>query len=69
MSIENYLTATEAAELIGCSSARVRQMIQQGVIKGKKLSPRMWLIARADAEKVRNLPYKTGRPRNSKNIA
>lgn len=63
MSIENYLTASEAAALIGCSSARVRQLIQQGVLSGKKLSPRMWLVERKDAEKIRDLPYTTGRPR------
>jgi hypothetical protein len=68
MSIENYLTPTEAADFIGCSSARVRQMLCDGLLAGKKISPRLWLIPVEEAKKIRDLPAKTGRPRKSKNL-
>ena len=69
VSFQNYLTAAEAAELIGCSDARVRQMIRSGEIAAEKLSPRMWIIAKKEATRVRDLPYKTGRPRKNKDSA
>ncbi len=69
MAIENYLTAAEAAELIGCTGNRVRQLIRAGAIQAKKIGHGMWLVPVNEAEKARDLPYKTGRPRNSKKFA
>lgn len=69
VSIEDYLTAAEAAEHIGCSDARVRQMIRKGEIQAEKAGLRMWLVPKREADRVRDLPYKTGRPRKKQNHA
>lgn len=65
MSVENLLTADEAAKFIGCSSGRVRQMCREGIIAGKKAGKRLWLVPLQEADKVRNQPYQMGRPRKS----
>ena len=69
VAFENYLTAAEAADRIGCSDARVRQMIRDGEIQAEKISPRMWLIQKSEVERVRKIPYTTGRPRKNKDSA
>lgn len=65
----NLLNVTEAAELIGCDPSRVRQLLREGGLKGIKVHSRAWLVDKKSAEKVRDLPHETGRPRKSKNIS
>lgn len=66
MSIQNdrLISVAEAAELIGCTGRRVRQLIESGEIKGEKLHARTIVVSRASAEKYacRELPQR-GRPR------
>ena len=39
-----YITAKQAAQEVGLSYARVRQLLNQGRIKGAFKAPRDWLI-------------------------
>jgi hypothetical protein len=64
------VSVTDAAEIIGCTTGRVRQLLLEGELRGKKLSEKHnapWLVSRVDAEKLRENPGNTGRPR--KNLA
>jgi DNA-directed RNA polymerase specialized sigma24 family protein len=57
------VSATTAAEIIGCTTGRVRQLLRDGAIRGKKIGERAWAVSRVDAEKLAETPAKTGRPR------
>jgi excisionase family DNA binding protein len=66
MAFQNFLTPGEAATVIGCTDGRVRQLLREGKLIGKKISQRMWLISEEEARKMRDLPAETGRPRKNK---
>lgn len=55
--LSKYISTSEAAEIIGVTDGRVRQMIRAGDIPGViQLSPRATLIPRKQAEKLRDNP-------------
>jgi excisionase family DNA binding protein len=58
------ISLTDAAELIGVTTSRVRQMARNGEIRAEKLGPRSWVVSRVDAERLKNSPAKVGRPRS-----
>jgi excisionase family DNA binding protein len=66
--MENQITTSVAAQLIGCSEGRVRQLLRAGLLRGARIG-RDWLVDRADAERVRDEPktetrgYPRGRAR------
>jgi hypothetical protein len=65
---KSWVTASEAANIIGCTASRVRAMCAEAILKAEKVGPRVWLIDRKSAEKIAKQPTKTGRPRiNPKN--
>ena len=60
------VSVTKAAEIIGCTPGRVRQLLLDGEMRGKKLDDNEqapWLVSRVDAEKLKRNPSTTGRPR------
>lgn len=57
------ISVTTAAEVIGCTVSRVRQLLRDGELKGEKLGPRAWAVSRVAAEKLAAKPAATGRPR------
>ena len=59
------VSVTRAAEIIGCTTGRVRQLLRDQMIRGTKLGARAWAVSRVDAEKMAENPAKTGRPRKS----
>lgn len=64
------VSVTDAAGIIGCTTGRVRQLLIEGGIRGKKLGKKPnapWVVSRVDAEKLAKNPADTGRPR--KNLA
>jgi hypothetical protein len=63
--LENFLNTREAAAVIGCTDAHVRRMLLDGTLTGKKVSARSWMIRRRDAERIRDEPAATGRPRKN----
>jgi excisionase family DNA binding protein len=65
--LENkWITITEAAAIIGCSTAHLRFLAISEKIKSTKVGPRLWLIDKKAAEKMAKTPAKTGRPRSGK---
>lgn len=62
------VSVTDAASIIGCTTGRVRQLLLDGEIRGKKLSQSEnspWLVSKVDAEKLAKNPASTGRPRKN----
>jgi excisionase family DNA binding protein len=62
---KKWLTASEAAILIGCSTSRIRALSREGSLKAEKVGPRAWLVDKKSAEELAKTPAKTGRPRKS----
>jgi hypothetical protein len=58
------VSVTDAAEIIGCTTGRVRQLLRANELRGKKLGARAWAVSRVDAEKLAGTKAPTGRPRN-----
>ncbi len=52
----NYVTAAEAAELLGFSKDHVRKLINQGKIKAEKFG-RNWIIAKKNLEHIHRQRY------------
>jgi hypothetical protein len=67
MKIEELLTTTQAAAVIGITGGRVRQMARSGEIKSR-LVLGQHLITPREAKRVAGLTHKIGRPRGSKNV-
>jgi hypothetical protein len=62
------VSVTDAAYIIGCTTGRVRQLLLNGDIRGKKLGENErapWLVSKSDAEKMARKPAATGRPRKN----
>src|SRR5215213_4509580 len=62
--MEGYITTTEAAERLGVSSARVRQLVSSGALPAQKFGP-VNMVRVADLELVKNRPS-VGRPPSKK---
>jgi excisionase family DNA binding protein len=62
--MEHLLTAKEAAERLGVTSARVRQMILSGQLPARKFA-KVHMIDARDLELVKDRP-KAGRPSKAK---
>jgi excisionase family DNA binding protein len=52
---------TEAAEELGLSQNRVRQLIKGGKIPAQKIG-NLWIVTRPDLEEFKAKPRKPGRP-------
>ncbi len=61
--MEGYITTTEAAERLGISSARVRQLVVSGDLPVIKFGP-VNMVKEADLELIRDRPG-VGRPPKS----
>jgi excisionase family DNA binding protein len=62
--MEGYITTTEAAERLGVSSARVRQLVASGALPAQKFGP-VNMVRVADLALVENRPG-VGRPPSKK---
>lgn len=58
--MEGYITTTEAAERLGISPARVRQLVLRGDLPATKFGP-VNMVKESDLELVRHRPA-AGRP-------
>lgn len=66
--LDQYCDLHEAAETLGCTTARVRQLLRDGTLQGEKLSDgpnAPWFVLRRSLKSHARLPYTTGRPRKS----
>ena len=66
---DKFLTISQAAEEIGVTAGRVRQMICWGEIQGEQIPPEprkgRWLIPLSEVKRVAAVKPTTGRPRKS----
>jgi excisionase family DNA binding protein len=63
--VGQFVSVSEAAEILGCTDGRIRQMLRAGEIEGIKLNERAWAIPKKAAEKAAKNTPTTGRPRIS----
>jgi hypothetical protein len=59
----NWISSTEAANLLGCSRAHVSWLVKNKYLVGEKINPRCWMIEKKSAIDLAKTPMKTGRPR------
>lgn len=64
MAAGNFVSVPEAADILGCTGGRVRQMLIAGELEGQKLNERAWAVDRKSVEKMAKIPQTKGRPRN-----
>lgn len=64
--MEGYLTTTEAATRLGISTARIRRMILDELIKGVEKFGRENVIPEAEIERLEKIDRKAGRPAKAK---
>lgn len=64
--MEGYITTTEAAERLGVSSARVRQLVADGTLPAQKFGP-VNMVKVSDLDLARNRPG-VGRPSSKKAV-
>lgn len=62
--IEGWVTVNRAAEMLGCTTGRIRQLLGDGTIDGKKLDGSfVWLVDEKSVEKYGKLEFPHARPR------
>jgi excisionase family DNA binding protein len=66
MSLDSLLNVEEAAVLIGVTTGRVRQMLRDGEMKGRKANERAWMVEKKEVDRVAAEENKTGRPRSGR---
>jgi hypothetical protein len=57
------ITATDAAKVIGCTVSNVYHLLRSGTVKGRKVSPKMWLVKVSSATAYSKIKQTRGRPR------
>jgi len=60
MPIDKFMNVNEAAEVLGCTNARVRQLLISGEMRGKKANGRAWLIPIKEVNRVAQLERRKG---------
>ncbi len=60
--MKGYITTKELADRLGISSARIRQLITAGVIRGAEKFGRDNFIPESEAARIERLERKPGRP-------
>ncbi len=69
MAVNEFVNTNEAAEIIGVTTGRVRQMLIDGTLDGVRANRRAWLVRRDDAEAAKDREVRRGRPRISDRLA
>jgi hypothetical protein len=64
--LEGFMNVREAAQEIGVTPGRVRQMLVDGDIVGVQANPRAWMIHEDEVARVAKQKYTTGRPRSGR---
>jgi len=60
MPVADFLNVQEVADLLGCTDARVRQMLIAKELKGIKANERAWMIPKKEAQRVANQERRKG---------
>lgn len=63
----NMIAVDKAADIIGCTTRRVQQLLSSGTLKGVRLHKNAWLVNEQSARAYSRIDQGRGRPRkNSK---
>ena len=65
--LNGLIKTKDAAQLLGCTERRIRQLLEDGSIRGVKLSERFWLIEEASLAAYLE-PATRGRPRSRRKL-
>ena len=65
---ENWITISQAADLVGCTTAHLRLLAKRNELRAEKVGF-VWLVDRAHAEELAEKRPNVGRPRSRKNSA
>lgn len=60
---KKHCSVADAAEIIGCSDSRVRQLLRAGELRGIKVNERAWVVEVNDAKRVAKIEHTVGGPR------
>ncbi len=61
--VDSYCSVADAAEIIGCTDGRVRQLLRAEVLPGIKLNARAWVVEIDAAKSYADAEQTTGAPR------
>jgi hypothetical protein len=62
----SWMSTTEAADLLGCTTGRVRQLVMLGVLKtGRKVNPRLTMFDEREIVEHSRVVTTKGRPRKN----
>lgn len=61
---QTLITVAEAAEIVGVTPARVRQLIREGRLPAESVGP-IWLLRRGQVTTFARKPRPNGRPKQS----
>ena len=64
---KNWLTAAEAATIIGCRVQHVRLLARSNQVQASRIGDKLWVIEKGSAEKYAKEKKNTGRPRSGEN--
>jgi len=53
----DFLSTDQAASMLNCGRFAVTRLLRLGIIKGVKLSPRVWRIDRSEVERLMTEGY------------
>lgn len=53
----DLLSPAEAASMLNCGRFAVTKLLRSGVLKGVKISPRVWRVDRGEVEKLMQHGY------------
>ena len=51
--IDGMITVTEASQLAGCDGSYIRRLLREGRLRGKQVTPRLWLVSKADTQQLK----------------
>ena len=60
-----WLTAQEAADVLGCTTSRIRQLCIREQVLGKKFTQNAWFVDRQSLAKYARKPRYGGRPKKA----
>ena len=60
---EKLISVTEAAAIIGCTTAHVRLLLSEGKLVGQKIHARSWIVDRDSAKAYSRIEQTVGRPK------
>jgi hypothetical protein len=62
--VEDFVTVARAAEMLGLTPVGIRTRLERGLMRGRKVHPRLWLIPSSEVERWRAIGRVQGKRRH-----